>query len=725
MSKTTSTALLAAIQSRVANFATLVTIRRQDGRILRLTSSDTDITFNGAVYTNAVRFTLSASAHSSDFSVDNIDLTLSANALVPRADIQAGILNHAEVTIALVNRESPSDGQMIMNRGWVGAYDLNTLNVVKLTIVGLLKVLDFEIGRIYSPTCDADLGDRRCKFALNREQAYSPRNRYYQGEWFYVYDESVMDAATVTNPSFETGSPLGANDAIPGWTKSEGGKFITGIAFAADGTYGLSGHTTTITRGEQSIYQDLTIGTHTTVTTTEVDAGQAMLYVAAALKRTSASTFPRLFIEVLDATGNVIDFRDTRYVSPEVIDDYQDYFHVFPLIEGARTVRINLMMYKTSGAAFDAEFDDVRVFTWNRILQNPTNSLVHKVTRVSVFADADAYYPTNFSFETNDAEVTASATVDDVEEWLKAAGSHFGVSENVYGLFPYSGDYFLYAGDDLSGVQKTYSITSTVVDLVDDIGVSADKITSGVYVVKAEAAIGHGDADSAGAVYLDWLNDSLSVISTLTVSAPLTGTPTEWTLVTAAQTPPSTATKFRFRLEATSPAAASLASVGFDFTRLFIIDTSLPTKADPTFGMGDASYVFDQSATGIKNVSGALITRARTDKAYFDSVASADGRTFIATLMSGADGTYDTGLVRWVTGQNAGMSNVIRSWDSGTKGVTLYFEPIFGVEAGDVFEYHTVCHRRFLEDCVTVFDNGVNFRGFPYLPGTTSFGVTG
>ena len=39
------------------------------------------------------------------------------------------------------------------------------------------------------------------------------------------------------------------------------------------------------------------------------------------------------------------------------------------------------------------------------------------------------------------------------------------------------------------------------------------------------------------------------------------------------------------------------------------------------------------------------------------------------------------------------------------------------VTAGDTFVVYAGCTKRYTEDCLTKFNNGLNFRGFPFLPG--------
>ena len=100
------------------------------------------------------------------------------------------------------------------------------------------------------------------------------------------------------------------------------------------------------------------------------------------------------------------------------------------------------------------------------------------------------------------------------------------------------------------------------------------------------------------------------------------------------------------------------------------------------------------------------------------------GRTIVATV-SVADGAvltvnqplddgYLFGRVRYMSGDNCGLSSVILSVGGST--VQVRDVPRAPVEAGCRVELREGCDKRFTT-CVSRFDNAVNFRGEPHLPG--------
>lgn len=78
-------------------------------------------------------------------------------------------------------------------------------------------------------------------------------------------------------------------------------------------------------------------------------------------------------------------------------------------------------------------------------------------------------------------------------------------------------------------------------------------------------------------------------------------------------------------------------------------------------------------------------------------------------------GTFDGGLITMTSGASAGYSMEIRSYLPGV--LTLAMQLPYGAAAGDTYSLKPGCGKRFVEDCVGRFNNGINFRGEPHLPG--------
>ena len=78
-------------------------------------------------------------------------------------------------------------------------------------------------------------------------------------------------------------------------------------------------------------------------------------------------------------------------------------------------------------------------------------------------------------------------------------------------------------------------------------------------------------------------------------------------------------------------------------------------------------------------------------------------------------GYFNGGMITWDTGSNAGRSMEIKLHETG--GVfTLFLPMVDNIAVGDTATVVAGCNKT-LTTCRDVFDNVVNFRGFPYVPG--------
>ena len=91
---------------------------------------------------------------------------------------------------------------------------------------------------------------------------------------------------------------------------------------------------------------------------------------------------------------------------------------------------------------------------------------------------------------------------------------------------------------------------------------------------------------------------------------------------------------------------------------------------------------------------------------------------FIASgLDAYADGWFGAGKLTFLTGANAGVSVEIKAHgNDGAVSLTLWQQMPQPIVAGDTFTVTAGCDKRFTT-CHDRFNNVVNFRGFPHIPG--------
>ena len=85
-----------------------------------------------------------------------------------------------------------------------------------------------------------------------------------------------------------------------------------------------------------------------------------------------------------------------------------------------------------------------------------------------------------------------------------------------------------------------------------------------------------------------------------------------------------------------------------------------------------------------------------------------------ASLGSFGTDTFTLGVVTWTSGANVGRKAEVASFASGA--ITLFEAPVRPISIGDAFLATAGCDKQFAT-CAAKFANGVNFRGFPHMPG--------
>lgn len=109
-------------------------------------------------------------------------------------------------------------------------------------------------------------------------------------------------------------------------------------------------------------------------------------------------------------------------------------------------------------------------------------------------------------------------------------------------------------------------------------------------------------------------------------------------------------------------------------------------------------------------VSGTVTAVVGTNNDQFDSAA----------LSAQPDNWFQFGQFRWTSGNNATIapSNQAKAHtqETGVGRVTLAFPPPRPIQTGDAFDIVAGCNKQF-PTCRDKFNNVLNFRGFPHVPG--------
>lgn len=238
--------LISHLNGEVTSVARLLRIVRRDGVAVTLAETDADIVFNSETYLSQAGFDATAIAASEGFRVDTAEFNafIDSNSLggITEEDLRIGRYIGASYTLYLVNWQDPDNDNGILRAGRIG--DILRGQSGKLVIEFDSEVgrLDVEGGEVYSPTCRADLGDRRCKVPIDppevtTETAYevgnfvkvrNANNDGDQGDFENViYECTTAGTTAATTPTYSR---------TPGDTTTDGtAVFTTFTAWTRDG----------------------------------------------------------------------------------------------------------------------------------------------------------------------------------------------------------------------------------------------------------------------------------------------------------------------------------------------------------------------------------------------------------------------------------------------------------------------------------------------------------
>lgn len=93
-----------------------------------------------------------------------------------------------------------------------------------------------------------------------------------------------------------------------------------------------------------------------------------------------------------------------------------------------------------------------------------------------------------------------------------------------------------------------------------------------------------------------------------------------------------------------------------------------------------------------------------------------NSQSFAASSLGQPVGYFQAGYLKWTSGANNGRSMDVQA--HGSSGALVLELPMLNTVAiGDHFTIYPGCQKRYSQDCVAKFANGINFGGFPYVPG--------
>lgn len=156
----------AALADPVTALALCWKLTRGDGVVMGFTSHDRDLLNDGVHYAARPGMTPSAVSHSADLSGDGMEVAGPLSSAGLRVDdLESGRWEGARVELFACSWQAPGEGKLVLTRGSIGSvmregpgFGTSFRAELLTELAALEEVQPLRL----SPTCRAELGDRRC-----------------------------------------------------------------------------------------------------------------------------------------------------------------------------------------------------------------------------------------------------------------------------------------------------------------------------------------------------------------------------------------------------------------------------------------------------------------------------------------------------------------------------------------------------------------------------------
>ncbi len=692
--KTLTSGMTTHIGQTVTTLAMCWGITRVDGVQLYFTSHDRDLVVDGNTYLSAQGFNPTSVSNDSAMSVDNLDVVgVLDNAQITELDMRLGKYDYADVELFLVNWSDLTDGKIKVRKGRLGELSISPSGTFNAEIRGLMQQLQQAIVEVTTPSCRADLGDRRCKAPINPDLRIDSK-AYSLGDFVRVNDTLVTPSPlTIINHSFE--SELGTT--ITGWTSFAGTPEVVdtrnGLS-GFDGANYLEGDAT----GSYEARQDIDVTSYAT----PIDAGDIISFINVKRANSAATDTGRVIIEALDVSdvfiSNVYDSADEAIAPLDVWADRGGDFLAVPV--NTRKLRIRLSATLLSGTQANSAHDQVQI------------SFAEKGV-VTSFSDVF----TNSDFEFGDDTA-----------WTVNTGTLTTDTEHI-GITPKTGSHFLRLANATSALD-----ISQVLDINADTGIITADIDSGLYGADINYSLTtdvNTELDTLQVKFtaLDALDAVVSTLYDVTTVATSIVTNGVWQDFSKSMPIPSGTRKIKIEIIGALVGGGTNINMAVDDLKVnlnkdhesisgYNIYSNRIYKCT-TAGISDLTQpTFDTTVTNTTADGSAVWTANEAWTRHGEVATVTDNKEFTITLTEtrAIDDWFNFGVLTWDSGDNAGRAMEVRDWVQTGSTLTLFLAMEFDIQVADKFHVHAGCDKR-LSVCIAKFVNVTNFRGEPYVPG--------
>ena len=154
-----------ALGSSVTTLCRCWRLQRTDGVTLGFTDHDQAVTFDGLTFSAMAGLAATSDVARTGLGVGGFDIAGAlSSAGLGAQDLIAGKYDFATVTMWLVDWQAP-DQRTILREGTLGEVTRED-GAFRAEVRGPMQALEAVRGRVFTQTCDADLGDGRCRVDL-------------------------------------------------------------------------------------------------------------------------------------------------------------------------------------------------------------------------------------------------------------------------------------------------------------------------------------------------------------------------------------------------------------------------------------------------------------------------------------------------------------------------------------------------------------------------------
>ena len=190
--RTIGASLQTHLEGQVTTIATCWKFTRKDATVYRFTDHDAAIVIAAdGTYSPIGSGTVSSLDSKSGASSDTMEAEIIFDSdAITETDIKNGKWDFATVEIFLINYGNTTQGTIGLLKGQIGEVEFDE-NRARVELMGLSQKLQQQIGRVYSYTCDANLGDTRCGVTI--------ANYTFSGEISAVTDNANFQSLTLAS----------------------------------------------------------------------------------------------------------------------------------------------------------------------------------------------------------------------------------------------------------------------------------------------------------------------------------------------------------------------------------------------------------------------------------------------------------------------------------------------------------------------------------------------